>query len=153
MAGNPVRPELYAEVLHFYGRQMQALDGLDFESYAATFTEDGVFQHSPALDAARTRQGIVDALREFHRRFDDDPVQRRHLFTHVVVDEHDDGTLRSTCYALVLTTRPGVKQPVVGPSCVVHDVLVRDGDGLLVRSRAVDHDQESLAPPAVPARG
>ncbi|WP_243788659.1 nuclear transport factor 2 family protein [Saccharopolyspora gloriosae] len=142
MPDRSVPPELYAEVLHFYGKQMQALDNGDFEAYAATFTPDGVFAHSPALPAARTRAGIVEALREFDLRFENDPVQRRHWFNHVVLEQQEDGSLRSTAYALILTIRPGVKAPEVGPSCVVNDVLVRDGSGLHLCSRAVDHDQE-----------
>ncbi|MDA3624706.1 nuclear transport factor 2 family protein [Saccharopolyspora oryzae] len=144
MTGSPVPPELYAEVLHFYARQMQALDGGDFESYAATFTADGTFKHSPKLPAAQTRQGITEALHEFHKKFDGDPVQRRHYFNHVVLEQQEDGSLSSTAYALVLTTRPGGR-PDVGPSCVVNDVIVRDRGALRLKSRAVDHDQEFAA--------
>ncbi|MER7013311.1 nuclear transport factor 2 family protein [Saccharopolyspora sp. NPDC000359] len=144
MTGSPVPPELYAEVLHFYARQMQALDGGDFAAYAATFTADGTFKHSPALPAAQTRKGIEQALHEFHERFANDPVQRRHYFNHVVLEQQEDGSLRSTAYALVLTTRPGGR-PDVGPSCVVNDVIVRESEGLRLKSRAVDHDQELAA--------
>jgi actinorhodin biosynthesis protein ActVIA len=143
MTATGVSTDLYAEVLQFYARQMQALDDGDFPAYAGTFTEDGVFAHSPGMPPARTRAGIAAELTEFHRRrFAASPVQRRHWFNHVVLDARDDGSLESTAYVLVLTVRPGEKQPEIGPSCVVHDVLVRDDDGLRMRSRRVDHDQD-----------
>lgn len=132
---------LYGEVQQFYARQMQLLDARKLEAYADTFTEDAEFAHTPNREPARTRAGITHDLYEFHKRFDDDPVQRRHWFNMIDLEPQEDGSIISTCYALVITTRPGGK-PEIAPSCVVHDVLVRDGDGLLMtRSRRVEHDQ------------
>jgi actinorhodin biosynthesis protein ActVIA len=139
-ATNPELTDLYGRVQHFYAVQMQALDDRRFDRYAATFTADGRFQHTPGTPAAEGRAAIVDVLVEFHRRFDDDPVRRRHWFNHIVLEPRDDGAFDSTVYALVVTVRPGAKHPDIGPSCVVHDVLeLRDGE-LLMRSRQVDHD-------------
>ncbi|GAA2879408.1 hypothetical protein Acy02nite_77880 [Actinoplanes cyaneus] len=135
------RTELYAEVQQFYARQMQLLDGGVFEAYADTFTIDGEFRHTPGREPARGREQIVRELHEFHERFAGDPVQRRHWFNHVNLEPQEDGTIRSTVYALVVTVRPGVKQPIIAPSCVVHDVLVREDGELLNRSRRVEHDQ------------
>ncbi|GAA1188831.1 nuclear transport factor 2 family protein [Streptomyces hebeiensis] len=135
-----VSTDLYTRVQQFYARQMQALDGGRFEDYAATFTKDGTFQHSPGAEPAVGRDGIVAELIEFHKRFDGDPVQRRHWFNHVVLEPLDDGSLRSTVYALVVTTRPGGK-PLIAPSCVVNDVLEVEGGAVLTRSRQIDHDQ------------
>lgn len=148
MSTPPASTGLYAEVLHFYGRQMQALDGGDFVTYADTFTTDGVFQHAPQVPPARTRPGIVAALEDFHKRFANDPVRRRHWFNHVALDPQPDGSVRSTAYALVLTVRPGERLPEVGPSCVVHDVLVRVDGHLLLQQRAVELDHEFAAVPA-----
>jgi len=133
---------LYAQVQSFYARQMQALDAGRFEQYAATFTTDGVFQHSPGTPPAQGQAEIVAVLSEFHKRFENDPVQRRHWFNHVALDPNPDGSIESTVYALVVTTRPGGK-PEIAPSCVVQDVLVVDGDGIRLRSRRVTHDQDS----------
>jgi actinorhodin biosynthesis protein ActVIA len=142
--------ELYTEVLQFYAEQMQALDSRDFAFYADTFTEDGEFTHSPSLPAARGPLDIRRTLEDFHRaKFGDQPVQRRHWFNHVVLETLDDGAIESTCYALVITTRPG-NPPEITPSCVVHDVLVRRGGALRMRSRRVDHDGD-LAASAVAA--
>jgi actinorhodin biosynthesis protein ActVIA len=132
--------DIYGAVQHFYAKQMQALDSGEFTDYAATFTEDGSFQHSPGAQPALSRAAIVAELVEFHKRFDGDPVQRRHWFNHITLEHQGEGTIKSTVYALVVTTRPGGK-PEIAPSCVVHDVLVADGTDVLTRSRLVTHDQ------------
>lgn len=136
------RPDsgLYTEVQQFYARQMQCLDARKLEAYAETFTEDAEFAHTPNREPARTRAGIVRDLYEFHQRFDGDPVQRRHWFNMIDIELQEDGDIRSTCYALIVTTRPGGK-PEIAPSCVVYDVLIRTEDGLLTKSRRVEHDQ------------
>ncbi|MFF9849273.1 nuclear transport factor 2 family protein [Streptomyces litmocidini] len=135
-----VRTDVYAQVQHFYAHQMQALDGGRFADYAATFTEDGTFQHSPGVQPAVGRDGIVAELVEFHKRFEGDPVQRRHWFNHIALEPQSDGSLRSTVYALVVTVRPGGK-PEITPSCVVHDVLLVTDEGVRTRSRLITHDQ------------
>ncbi|GAA2430335.1 nuclear transport factor 2 family protein [Streptomyces macrosporus] len=143
-ATTPATPEvptdLYVRVQHFYAHQMQHLDHGRFEEYAATFTEDGEFQHSPGVEPARTRPGIVRELVEFHKRFDGDPVRRRHWFDHIALERQEDGSVRSTVYALVVTVRPGGR-PEIAPSCVVHDVLVDGPDGIRLKSRRITHDQ------------
>ncbi|GAU65813.1 hypothetical protein SSP35_02_01800 [Streptomyces sp. NBRC 110611] len=135
---------LYAEVQHFYARQMQLMDRRDFEAFAATFTEDGEFSHTPG-QLARTRTGIVTELREFHKRFDQDPVVRRHWFNMIVVEPQQDGSLRTTFYAHVVNTRPGTGTQL-GPSCTVTDVLVRVDGALLNASRQVRQDRLLLEP-------
>lgn len=132
--------DLYTRVQQFYARQMQALDGGDFEYYAGTFAPDGIFQHSPGAEPAQGRAGIVETLVEFHKRFENDPVQRRHWFNHVVLDPLEDGRVRSTVYALVVTTRPG-GQPLIAPSCVVHDVLHVEAAQIQMVERRVTFDQ------------
>ncbi|MEV7088425.1 nuclear transport factor 2 family protein [Streptomyces sp. NPDC093085] len=136
-----VTTDLYTRVQQFYAVQMQALDGGRFEEYAATFTKDGSFQHSPNAEPAVGRDGIVTELVAFHKRYDGDPVQRRHWFNQIVLEPRADGSLQSTVYALVVTVRPG-GTPVIAPSCLVHDVLVvADDGGIRTRSRRIDHDQ------------
>lgn len=134
-------PELTAclpRVQQFYARQMQRLDARDISGYAATFTGDAEFAHTPGRPPARTREGIVRDLTEFHERFVDDPMQRRHWFGMVDLRPLVDGAVGSTAYCLVVKIRPG--RPPEFVSCVVHDVLVETGAGLLTRSRRVEHD-------------
>ncbi|MGK8509787.1 nuclear transport factor 2 family protein [Nocardia asiatica] len=133
------RTELYAEVQQFYAEQMQRLDNRDIPGYAATFAEDAEFEHTPGIPPARTRAGIIADLVEFHKRFETDPMQRRHWFNMINLQPQDDGTIVSTAYCLVVKIRPGSK-PEIAPSCVVHDVLVRSDGALLTRSRRVAHD-------------
>jgi actinorhodin biosynthesis protein ActVIA len=133
--------ETYADVNQFYARQMQLLDNGKFEDYARTFTADGEFQHTPGQPAAVGHAGIVAELESFNTRFAGDPVQRRHSFGMIDVRACPDGSLETNFYALIVTTRPGVKEPKVGPSCTVRDVLVREDGELRNRSRKVDHDQ------------
>ena len=140
MTSTDTRTDRYAEVQQFYARQMQLLDSGQFEAYAETFTEDGEFRHTPGRPPARTRAGITRELHEFHERFANDPVQRRHWFNMINLEPQDDGSVLSTVYALVVTTRPGGK-PAIAPSCVVHDVLVWVDGAPLNRSRRVEHDQ------------
>jgi actinorhodin biosynthesis protein ActVIA len=133
------RDAVYVEVLQFYARQMRRLDERNLAEYAGTFTEDGQFGTSAQSEPVRTRAKLLDFLVEFHKQFEAEPVQRRHHFTMVDVEPQDDGTIRSTCYALVTIVRPGA-MPKARSSCVVHDVLVREGDGLRTRSRHVEID-------------
>jgi actinorhodin biosynthesis protein ActVIA len=141
MIATRVTTDVYARVQHFYARQMQALDDRRFEEYAATFTEDGVFQHSPDIEPARGRAAILDTLVEFDRRFADDPVRRRHWYNQILLEAREDGSLGATVYTLVVHVRPGVRQPEIAPSCVVHDVLELTGDDdVLTRSRLVAYD-------------
>ncbi|MFE1554153.1 nuclear transport factor 2 family protein [Streptomyces sp. NPDC058734] len=135
-----VSADLYLRIQHFYAHQMQHLDSGRFEEYAATFTEDGEFQHSPGVEPARTRPGIVRELVGFHERFDNDPVQRRHWFNHIALELQEDGTVSSTAYALVVNVRPGGK-PEITRSCVVHDTVVDGPEGILLKSRRVTHDE------------
>jgi actinorhodin biosynthesis protein ActVIA len=141
LGGGVVTAALYTEVMQHHATQMQALDARLFEQYAATFTEDGVFRHTPGREPARGRRAIVADLVEFHRRFTDDPVQRRHWFSMLALSPLDDGAVQADFYALVVTVRPEQK-PVLAPSCTVRDVMVRGDDGLLLtRSRWVEHDR------------
>lgn len=133
------RAELYAEVQQLYADQMQRLDNRDITGYAETFTEDAEFEHTPGRPPARTRAGIVADLTEFHKRFDSDPMQRRHWFNMTDLRPQDDGSIVATSYCLVVKIRPGAK-PEIAPSCVVHDVLVRIDGELRTRSRRVTHD-------------
>ncbi|WP_238698168.1 hypothetical protein [Streptomyces sp. E5N91] len=60
---------------------------------------------------------------------------------HTALSQASDGSITATSYCLVLTVHADVKAPQFGPSCLVHDVLVRGADGeLLLRSRHVTHD-------------
>ncbi|MEE1758266.1 MULTISPECIES: nuclear transport factor 2 family protein [unclassified Streptomyces] len=135
-----VSSDLYVQVQHFYARQMQALDNGRIEEYANTFTKDGSFQHTPGLDPVVGPDAILEELRSFLKKYENDPTQRRHYFNQIVLDPRDDGTIGSTVYALIVRVKPN-EQPEIWPSTVVHDVIdVTDGH-ILLKSRSVAYDQ------------
>jgi actinorhodin biosynthesis protein ActVIA len=133
------KSDLYFEVLQYYARQMQLLDERDLVAYADTFTEDAVFVHTTGREPARTRAGILSDLVDFHEQFEADPMKRRHHFSMVNLEPQEDGSIASTCYALVVIKRPD-DAPEIRASCVVHDVLVHEGDELRNKSRRVEID-------------
>jgi actinorhodin biosynthesis protein ActVIA len=141
VTATPVRLDLsvaYPRVQQFYAGQMRLLDERDIPGYAGTFTEDAEFAHTPGRPAARTRSGIVEDLTDFHRRFEQDPMQRRHMVTMIDLLLMEDGALLSTAYCLVAKVRHG--QEPVFVSCVMHDTLVEVAGTLLTRSRHVTYD-------------
>ncbi|MFF5343831.1 nuclear transport factor 2 family protein [Streptomyces althioticus] len=141
-AATPVLTELYPRIQQFYAGQVRHLDAFRAEEFAATFTEDGVFDHRPGTDPLVGRQAIAAAVSGYQRtKHAADPVQRRHWFNMLQVFPQDDGTVRTEYYALVLHTRPGTPEPQTGPSCFVTDVLaVGEDGGLLTTFRRVRQD-------------
>lgn len=132
--------DLYTEIQQFYARQVHLLDDNAFQEFAATFTVETEFSHHPDEKPARSRAEIVNMLtRLIETRFGNARVQRRHWFNMLAVNPRDDGTIGTTFYALVITTWPG-SPPVIAPSCVAHDILVREAGQLLTRSRRVQRD-------------
>jgi actinorhodin biosynthesis protein ActVIA len=129
---------LYAEVQQFYAMQMQRLDRLDVEGYAATFTEDAEFIHSPGQPGSHTRVGIIRDVYKVAEQLTANTEQRRHWFNMVNLEPSDDGRIKSTVYCLVVKNRPGQKPDFV--SCVVNDILVRVEGELLTQYRRVDYD-------------
>jgi actinorhodin biosynthesis protein ActVIA len=130
--------DLYAEVQQFYAMQMQRLDRVDVEGYAATFTDDAEFIHSPGQPGSHTRGGIIRDVYKVAEQLKADSQQRRHWFNMVDLEPLDDGRIKSTVYCLVVKNRPGQKPDFV--SCVVNDILVRVDGELLTQYRRVDYD-------------
>lgn len=133
--------DLYVQIQQFYATQVQHLDALEFDEFAATFTEDGEFGHSDGTPPAKGRAEITTALSEYQkRRYGDDPTQRRHWFDMLKVSPRPDGSIETSYYAVVLATKPGNPVAVPTPSCFVRDVLVPQDGRLLVRRRLVSPD-------------
>lgn len=131
---------VYAEIQHFYARQVNFLDNCLAEGFAATFTEDGELIHASSPEPVRGRSELLDAARRSISALPPGAV-RRHWFNMIVADPDGEDRFRAVHYALVITTQPG-GQPVIGAACVGHDILVRDPeDGrLLVLSRRIEND-------------
>ncbi|MFC8919394.1 nuclear transport factor 2 family protein [Streptomyces sp. NPDC057116] len=132
---------LYVEAQQFYARQVRLLDALRLEEFAATFTADGVYAAPPDVPEVLGRDAIAAALREAHaRRFGTEPVRRRHWHSMLHVEPGPEGTLRTSYYALVTTSRPWDPAADVAPSSVVEDVLVWEEGGLRTRERRITPD-------------
>lgn len=137
---HPAGAALYTEVQHFYAGQMQLLDTRACAEWAATFTEDGVFDANGLPAPAKGRATIEAAARAAQDRLAEEGLVHRHWLGMVTVEEADDGTIRSRSYALVIQVPLG-GTPALHRSTVCEDTLVRADDGsLLVRDRRVTRD-------------
>lgn len=132
--------DLYAEVQHFYARQMQLLDARSCVEWAGTFTEDGVFAANGLPAPAEGRAAIETAARAAQDRLAAEGLVHRHWLGMVTADRAADGTVRARSYALVIQVPLG-GVPALHRSTVCEDTLVRGEDGsLLVRDRRVTRD-------------
>jgi actinorhodin biosynthesis protein ActVIA len=130
-------PEVYAEVLHFYARQMHMMDSGDFAGFAKTFVEDGVFTLAGGRGLLEGREAIGAGAEAAEARYQGG--QPRHWFDMMTAEESPDGTLVTTYYALVsVTARDG--SILFEPSCLVRDALVRRDGGLLMLTRTITRD-------------
>jgi 3-phenylpropionate/cinnamic acid dioxygenase small subunit len=131
----------YQEIQLFYARQMRALDEGEISAWAGTFEPDGVFDANGLPEPVRGRELIESSARKAWEKQEADGIQRRHWIGMLDVERRADGTLLARHYALVLTTRRGGDAAMpTSMSCTCDDVLVRDGDRLLVRLRTVRRD-------------
>ncbi len=136
----PAENALYTEIRQFYAYQMQLLDQRACEEWAATFTEDGVFAANGLPEPSKGRANIAAAATAARARLAEAGIEHRHWLDMLVVDQQDDGTVRTRSYALVIQIPRG-GQPELHRSTVCEDVLVRAEDGsLLVRDRRVTRD-------------
>ncbi|MEU6161606.1 nuclear transport factor 2 family protein [Streptomyces sp. NPDC047130] len=134
---------LYAEVQQFYSRQMQLFDAHDAERWAATFTEDAVFD-VPTLEApVRGREGLVANVRRNAAQYERSGERLRHWIGMLDVSPGRDGELRARAYALVYVTPRGGTSRVLRV-CVMEDALVRVRGKWRTRHRVVTRDD--LAP-------
>ncbi|WP_072806503.1 nuclear transport factor 2 family protein [Rhodococcoides yunnanense] len=123
-----------------YGRQSHAIDSGRAHDWAATFTEDGVFDSpsypDPVIGTA--------ALARFARGFFDDAVaaseKRRHVVTDVAVEPVADGEVAVDCYLQIVATPRGGESRVVRFT-TVHDRVVRvDGHWRIAHRRVARDD-------------
>lgn len=111
-------------------RYNHAIDAGRAEEWAATFTEDGVFEPS-AGGRFEGREALAGFARAFSSRF-----KVRHCTTDAVM-EVDGDRATQTCYLLLLDRSDGVK---VMSSGVYHDTLVRTPQGWRFSHRRIELD-------------
>ncbi|MFE1250334.1 nuclear transport factor 2 family protein [Streptomyces sp. NPDC058735] len=131
--------ELYAQVQQFHARQMQLFDAHDADRWAATFTEDAVFD-VPTLDAPlRGRAELAANVRRNRARQERGGDRLRHWIGMLDLRPGRSDELHTRCYALVYAA------PFNGPSrllrvCVMEDLLVRVRGNWRTRHRVVTRD-------------
>ncbi|MGW5703095.1 MULTISPECIES: SRPBCC family protein [Amycolatopsis] len=137
--GAGVSAELYTSLQAFYARQMRLLDNGEAERWAETFTEDGVFAQNAKPRPMSGRADIAASMRRGLDRLAATGLRRRHWTGMLEVEPLPGGEVRTNYYALVISTPKGGKAELY-LSTTCSDLLVRWGNGWLVRHRQVDHD-------------
>ncbi|GGN33536.1 nuclear transport factor 2 family protein [Streptomyces fuscichromogenes] len=130
---------LYQHIQQFYARQMQLLDDGEAEKWAETFTEDGVFDGNAFDKPAVGRSAVGTAARRAVDGYTARGIQRRHWLGMLSVEQRDADEVLVTCYAQVLETPRGGR-PELRASTGCRDLLVRDGQGWLVKHRFIHRD-------------
>lgn len=134
-----VSGDLYAQVQQFYAHQMQLFDAHDAERWAATFTEDALFDVPTLAEPVRGRAGLAANVRRNKAQQEDHGHRLRHWIGMLDIRSQDDEELRTRCYALVYATERGGPSTVMRV-CVMEDVLVRVDGVWLTRHRIVTRD-------------
>ncbi|MEU1516814.1 nuclear transport factor 2 family protein [Streptomyces sp. NPDC005811] len=136
----PTAPaDVYAEVQHFYARQMRLLDSGEAENWAGTFTEDGSFAPPSLPEPVRGRPALTEGARQAAASLTAAGETHRHWVGMLTVTPGDDGALTAESQVSIIAVPRG------GPArlhlmCVCRDVLVREAGELLVRERVVTRD-------------
>ncbi|GGW19124.1 nuclear transport factor 2 family protein [Streptomyces capoamus] len=141
MAGQaPTAPaDVYAEVQHFYARQMRYLDSGEAETWAGTFTADGSFKPPSLPEPVRGRPALTEGARQAAAGLAAEGQTHRHWVGMLTVTPADDGSLTAESQVSIIAVAQG------GPArlhlvCTCRDVLVREAGELLVRDRVVTRD-------------
>ncbi|MFD7107034.1 nuclear transport factor 2 family protein [Streptomyces celluloflavus] len=129
---------LYHQVQSFYAHQMQLLDSGRVDSWAETFTEEGVFE-TDTTGAVEGRETIRRAAGAAQQALRAKGMRHRHWLGMVDVRVAGADQLEVRSYALVLAIAPGGPATVhVSTTC--DDELVREDGRWRVRRRVVHRD-------------
>ncbi|MCX4766665.1 nuclear transport factor 2 family protein [Streptomyces sp. NBC_01275] len=134
-----VPADVYAEVQHFYARQMRHLDAGEAEIWAGTFTEDGSFKPPSLPEPVRGRPALAEGARQAAAHLAAAGETHRHWVGMLTVTPADDGSLIAESQVTIIAVAQG------GPArlhlvCACRDVLVAEDGELLVRERVVTRD-------------
>jgi len=122
-----------AEIRQLYARYAYAIDTGDAETWADTFTPDGVFGNS------KGRAALVEFAKTFYQR---NQGHSRHWNDQLVITPTADG-VTAHCYLLLWNT--GTRPATLTVAAIYRDTLVRTPNGWRFRSRAVEVDQQAEA--------
>lgn len=129
----------YAAIIQFYAGHAQLLDAGRAEEWAEQFTEDGTFAQNVRPGVKQGRADIAAGMRKGIDALATRGLTRRHWFGMVAAEPVEPDVVRTRYYAVVFETPRG-GEPRLYLSTTAEDVLERDGDGWLVRSRYITHD-------------
>ncbi|MBV9824491.1 MAG: nuclear transport factor 2 family protein [Alphaproteobacteria bacterium] len=109
------------------------LDGGNFDSMAALFTEDGVWD--TAFGAGTGRGGIAALARDIRARSGHDRPRGIHLVTNIVIDLDDDSARVHSNWIVVTNSPDG---PKIGSGGGYVDHMVKQGGAWRFRRRKID---------------
>ncbi|OIJ87317.1 hypothetical protein BIV25_39560 [Streptomyces sp. MUSC 14] len=130
---------LYAEIQRFYAHQMQILDAHDTERWAATCTEDAVFELPCRSAPLRVRDGLAPYVRAGAARQRRAGSRLDHWVGMLDVHPQADGSLHTRCSAVVCLV-PGGGSSKALYAYVMEDVLVRTHGEWRTAHRRVTRD-------------
>ncbi|MFE6286302.1 nuclear transport factor 2 family protein [Streptomyces sp. NPDC057877] len=134
-----VSAALFAEVQHFYGRHMRAMDEGRVADWTGDFLPDAVFVTNARPQPQRGRAEIARNAAAAARRLRKDGVVRRHCVTTLEVRREAESTLVARTYALITRTVVGGR-PELEYVCTCEDVFVRRAGRWFIRHRRVLRD-------------
>lgn len=134
-----VTTDPYLEIQQFYARHMYAVDSGDFETWAAGFTEDGVFVSNGLPEPLTGRSAIDAATRRGAAARAERGAVHRHVLTNLDVRRHTGDSAGARSYVLVVESVVGAGSSL-HVSTVCEDRLVKEGDAWRVRERRVTRD-------------
>lgn len=129
-----------------YARQSHAVDEGDGDRWAATFTDDGVFESPTYRLMARGPIELADFARRSTLEAREAGRQFRHLVTAILLTPADADTVSAQAYLTIIAT--DIAGTTIDRSLVLHDVFRRTDAGWRCASRTVRRDGSALAAPA-----
>ena len=126
----------YMEIQQLYARYNTAIDAGDEETWASTFTADGVFNNN-----VTGREALVKFVRDWRER--GNPTHLRHWNTNLLIQKTPDGA-KGSVYLSLLDV--GVKPPAISTTGMYEDLLVKTPQGWRFKRRMV-HPDRPAAPP------
>jgi hypothetical protein len=127
----------YAEIQQLYARYNTAIDSGDENTWASTFTPDGVFNNN-----VTGHDALVKFVRDWRER--GNPTHLRHWNTNLLIQRTSEGAKGSVYLSLMDV---GVKPPVSTITGMYEDLLVKTPQGWRFKRRTVHPD-----PPAAPPK-
>lgn len=126
------------DIYDLYARQSQAVDSSDGDGWAASYTEDGVFESPTYRLVARGREELKAFAESSNNAALERGEQFRHVISSIVLTPEADGSVSSRAYLMILATDGNGTR--IDRSTVVHDRLTKADGAWLFSSRRTARD-------------